>query len=549
MIKMKLLYKHIILSGLLLTVLLVLLSGCIHEPYDIPKKPTDDNVLIEIFTRSYGYTTPVTRAAANENSIARELWFFVFEGSGNNAIFVEAVQSYEMLSKIYVNLKRTSVDTQLLILANTHNYNVIDFDSWVGVKNLSEVCSLLLTQPLTNPQTSVPYIGQSIPMSYLFPVPGGIKDNTTIGTGVSPLMLIRSLSKVVVENTESNFTLLGITEVQNVPSYGQYHNLSAPPMNVSTSDLIAYENTGTDIVVATNNTTEDNPLYIYESHKNNNSYIIINGEYMGNKYYYKMAFVDNAAIPSPVHLLRNHSYVYTINKVTGQGHDTVDEARMAPAYNNKIIDVTLTVEDLSAYETTAFNDYYLAVSNSYYQLYSNSNTGTAFTLYSHNPGAVSPTTIESVTTGISCTPNSFGTSTVTPVNVTFNGVSKGEIKITLGNLKKIITVEKYPLWPVNQINKTNTAGNFADWYCVSGTIATGADWIKLHPSSWTKPVSPANPDANDRNDTDNILVDDGIIQIERRSTGTGTGTIYLSSIKDPTGSVTQTAERIKIDIK
>lgn len=538
---MKCLPKYIVL--LLAAVLLLLLAGCQEDTYfSYEEENTDDKVRIELFTRATSYNIPLTRATADEETVGRTPWIFVFD---NNAIFVEAVQAYEITSKIYVNLSRNNVDSKLLILTNTQDFSSTNFDTLLGGKTLSEACDLLLTEQLSGTQTVIPFIGKSIPMSYLLDVPGGIKDDTTIGTTASLLKMVRSIAKVIVKNSASNFTLLGITEANNLPNQGQLHNLSATPMTISTANLISYRNAGVNIADAVTNSTESNPLYLFESHIDNDSYVIIKGTYMGKDYYYKMALVDTHR--NKMHILRNRKYIYTITKVAGEGHPSVEEARNAPAFNDGIVKVTLTVEDTSAYEITAFNNYYLAVSNSHYLVYNGESNLTAFKIIAAiTDGAVTGEIImpDGLTLAnpssniINVTSSSGLYSQDVMINMS-SAFSEGQIILKLGNLRKTITVKRDKAILGDAVLKMKEN---LGYYCVSGVVENALSWIKLHPSNWTS-------SSDDRNDTSEILVDDGEIQMEIEAGSSRTGTVYYATTKDPGLGGTQIETyRVKLDI-
>lgn len=540
---MRLRQRHII-QGWLLT-LFLLFTSCYEVELLSDATKGDDKVQIELFSRATAYNRPVTRASANENTIAEKPWVLVFKGTDENATFVEAVQAVVMNGKRYVVLTKQSDACRLLLLAN---YDYTAETVPLSDKTLSEACSLLKTAPLEGNQTAIPYVGASIPMSYLLDL-GGINEATKIGSSATPLSLIRSVAKVVVKNTADNFTFLGVTEVDNVPKQGQLYNLTSTPM--TGASLINYlKSDGSNIADASNNTIAANPIYLYESHIDNNSFVVIKGTYMGVDYYYKMAFVDNTALHNKMHLLRNYVYTFTITQVTGEGHLTAEAARNAPAFNNDKVHAELTVTDASAYETTAFDTYYLSVSNSHYISYNKTDDLVAFSLLAENKGTetlggeiVMPKGLTLVSPSSKIFSVGVNENYPQEVKLTMDSDFKeGVITLKFGNLKKLITVKN-----MGSITAETTLKVKEDlgYYCLSGVVdgATPPSWITLRPSSYTS--------GDDRNDTKNIVVDDGIINIfVGTGTGTGTATIYLSTIKDPATAapIEYTASRVKIDI-
>lgn len=540
---MRLRQRHII-QGWLLT-LFLLFTSCYEVELLSDATKGDDKVQIELFSRATAYNRPVTRATANEDAIAEKPWVLVFKGTNDNATFVEAAQAMVMNGKRYVLLTKQSEACRLLLLAN-YEYNA----TLTSETTLAQACSLLMTDALDDNQTTIPYVDASIPMSYLLNLSGGINAATKIGSTENPLKLIRSVAKVVVKNTAANFTFLGVTEVDNVPKQGQLYNLT-PDTPMTGATLINYQTGSTsNIADASDNTIEANPIYLYESHIDNNSFVVIKGTYMGVDYYYKMAFVDNTAQHNKMNLLRNTIYTYTITQVTGEGHLTAEAARNAPAFNNDKVHAELTVTDASAYETTAFDTYYLSVSNSHYISYNKTDELVAFSLLAENKGTetlngqiVIPEELTEELTLVS--PSSTfsvaadGSYSQDVVLTMASNFVQGVITLKFGNLKKLITVKKMgTIAAGNTLDVKGTLG----YYCLSGVVDGTTSWITLRPSTYKSADG-------DRDVTSTLMVDDGIINIYVGS-GSGTATIYLTTIKDPATAapIEYTASRVKIDI-
>ena len=388
-------------------------------------------------------------------------------------------------------------------------------------------------------------------MSCIYDLPGGINAATEIGTTVSPVELIRAVAKVIVKSTASNFTLLGVTAAYNFPHQGQLHRLGSVPMTVSSSSLVSYKNTGANISDAVTNSTAASPIYLFESEKDNDSYIVIKGKYLGTDYYYKMAFVDGSF--QKMDLLRNYEYTFTIVNVYGEGHETLDGAVQAPAYNNTHLDIKLTVTDLSAYETTAFDDYYLSVSNSVYIGYGNLATVSydicSIYLVAEGTSTQLPITgtITSSTGLLAVTAPTGGINVTTSSPQSFtlkaqmaSGFVSGEITLRFGNLKKVIEVKKNSakLTAATVLSFPNVDYGY---YMLSGKVDNFSPgyWIKLSPYN----VLPRDNDAGE------ITVDDGRVDAHITAGSNRTGTVYFSTVIDPsdTGG-TQYARRIKLDI-
>lgn len=595
------------INFLFLIALLLQFSGCQSDELSDPVPDVSETVRIELFTRAYGYNIPVTRALADENAVDHEPYILVFAKNNSQYDFVEAVKAFTInnQTKTYVILQKQDVECKLLILANPQDnfyvdnlppypFNAANLSTALTNKTLEEACDLLLTEPLINSQAIIPFTpGKKIPMSIVYTLPTGINNTTTIGTTTNVLELTRSVAKVVLKNTAtSTFTLSGILEVNNLPHQGQIHNLSDPPipMTITPSDLISYRKAdGTNIINAVNNSTEDEPLYIFESHVDNESYMIIKGSYRGLDCYYKLVFVDTNR--NYVHLLRNHQYIYTITKVFGEGHPTPQEARDAPAYNNNLVHLELKVVDPSAYETIAFDDYYMSVSNSQYIAYSNSADDelVAFTLVTEKkqPGTINGTI--KVPDGVTLV--SPASATFTATNTLFSQEVKikidpssfttsdmKQIELKLGNIqRRLITVERRDLVPkagtgskpIYYYYYNYDSGNiYNNWYgydhnryLLSGYLedTSNKNWLQLSPENPNLPSS-LNEGRNDDllpgtprpGFEDAIMVDNGRIQIHVLQNNTNTiknGTVFLTTIRNPGYDPgTQNSFRIKIDI-
>lgn len=568
-------------------------SSCIREYYDV-REENDDYIQLELFTRFYDYNIPVTRdGKANENDIKNELFVIVFAEESDSYKFTEAAQAYYVsaTSKTYVILKKQTAACKLLILANTqddfyisttadYKFNAENLTTVLNGKTLEQACNLLQTTPLADPPMDVSVVpftpNERIPMSYVYETTR-IDHNTTIGTETSQLPLGRVAAKIIVKNKATNFTLSAVNSVINAPRQGYLHNLSSSL--TTTTNLVNYTN-GSDIASATGNSTEDNPIYLYESAVENKTYLIIKGIYQSKTYYYKMAIVDNNK--DYIDLFRNHSYIFTITQVDGKGHDTVAEAIAAPAFNDTFA-MTLTVTDTSTYETVASDQYYLSVSNSLYIGHvdvGNNIELTVCTLVAKNEGTGTvngtidiPNAQDSWITLTS--PSTFTVSSALSSQIkiklspsTFN---KGTIRIRLGNIEKNIGIIKSsPIlsdgtYLYYYYYNYNLGGGFGwyeyEYYLLSGYLedSSNKSWLQLSPASPKLPtlsdghnydMLPGTPITGNE---DKVMVDDGLIQIhvlENTSNNVKKGTVYLTRILnpgyDPGGE--QTSFRIKLDI-
>lgn len=386
----------IYISRFFCVALLLLMSGCVKEFYDLDtageeEETSEEKVRIEIFTRADSYHLPAVRGIADEDKVGWTPWILVFKGDGGSAVFVEAVQAFELLGKRYVTLTKQPAGSkyQLLIVANppehfyygdavtSYNFDLTSLLSKLEpTTTLNEVCNDLLTEPLPTPQlTTIPYggDGEMIPMSSLIEV-SQIDSTTKIeGNGGGPLLLARVVAKMTLANKSADFELKGITAVVNAPRQGRLHKLGLSIMD-NTSNLTEYRHDATYLMpIVTTEPTSDGqiteaPVYMYESGMQNNTYLIIQGAYEGRDYYYKMVLVDDGL--QPMELWRNRSYAFTINRVKGRGYDTVEDAKAGKA-SNIDLGASILVDDSNSYEIIANNDYFLGVSNSVFMAYTN----------------------------------------------------------------------------------------------------------------------------------------------------------------------------------
>jgi hypothetical protein len=533
-----------------LLALLASFSACSKSEKVIYEPDTGTKVRFELFTRAGSYGLPISRAVADESSIDKQPWVLVFSGTGGTASFVEAVQAEILNNKTYIYLNEQTSACQLLILANPpsqfyvegsgYAYTSDNFANTLGSHDLDYACRNLLTEPLTNPQYSVPYVGQKLPMSDLISV-----SKIDVSVTIPQINLKRIVGKVIVKNIAPDFVLEGITTVTNIPGQGQFYNLDG---TLLINNLVEYRGNAsysTDIVnaetiSASEQSTESSPLYLYESNTQTNaSYLIIRGTYKGESYFYKMAFVNNNQ--NVLNILRNTEYEFTITSVKGQGFKSVEDAKISLASNSNLKFTTL-VQDDSGYEIMTNNDYYLAVTNSHLELYTIGGTGdtyTAFTLIT-DCGHTFPNkrTITSLTSGLEIVSPADGkipVGTTTPYDVKIKvaaGFTTGQIEIYLGNLRKIVTVTRKDRVVAGG---TTITAFMENGYYISASVEdyNNHSWLQLAPG-----------DGIVRNDPDYIYVDDGLITLK---VGTGSGSIRNGTVYVSAKEGTET-KRIKVYI-
>lgn len=537
-----------------LLVLLTFFSACSIKE-EVPGEPVtigETKVRFELFTKAGTYGLPVSRAGENESVVDQQPWVLVFLGTGGTASFVEAVQAELYNGKTYVYLEEQAGNCQLLILANSPNrfymnglgyaYTADNLVNTLRGRDLDYACRNLLTEALIDPQYTVPYSGQKLPMSDLVNL-SKIDASVTIPN----IRLKRIVGKIVVENTDADFVLEGITVVANVAKNSKLHNLTdALEQNIGAENLVEYRKDDSyalnivdaEEIVTGGQTTKNNPLYVYETHSlSNDTYLVIRGQYKGEMFFYKMALVNNDQ--HVLDILRNTEYIFTITSVRGRGFISMADAKASLASNTNL-DYSILVQEESSYEIVSNNEYYLGVTNSHFEIYASAASGTAYVAFSLITDCKSESIGERTITAtsglriVSPVDGMIPVSTTLPSQVKIEmlaGFTSGEIELRLGNLRKTVTVKRR-----EQVTSSGTiiSSFIDDGYYISAYVEdyVNHSWLKLGPE-----------EGEVRNDPDYIYVDNGKIKlyVEQNTSGNREGVVYVSVGKGIT-------QRIKVYI-
>ncbi|HAH72384.1 hypothetical protein [Butyricimonas virosa] len=537
-----------------LLVLLTFFSACSIKE-EVPGEPVtigETKVRFELFTKAGTYGLPVSRAGENESVVDQQPWVLVFLGTSGTASFVEAVQAELYNGKTYVYLEEQAGNCQLLILANSpsrfymngvgYAYTADNFVNTLRGRDLDYACRNLLTEALIDPQYTVPYIGQKLPMSDLVNL-SKIDASVTIPN----IQLKRIVGKIVVENTDADFVLEGITVVTNVAKNSKLHNLTdALEQNIGADNLVEYRKDDSyalnivdaEEIVTGGQTTKNNPLYVYETHSlSNDTYLVIRGHYKGESFFYKMALVNNDQ--HVLDILRNTEYIFTITSVRGRGFISMADAKASLASNTNL-DYSILVQEESSYEIVSNNEYYLGVTNSHFEIYASAASGTAYVAFSLITDCKSESIGERTITAtsglriVSPVDGMIPVSTTLPSQVKIEmlaGFTSGEIELRLGNLRKTVTVKRR-----EQVTSSGTiiSSFIDDGYYISAYVEdyVNHSWLKLGPE-----------EGEVRNDPDYIYVDNGKIKlyVEKNTSGNREGVVYVSVGKGIT-------QRIKVYI-
>lgn len=536
--------------------LLLCMVSCVQEEVAslVPAEEVDQ-VSIELFTRLRSYDTPVSRAEAEEDEVSKDPWILVFTdvggGVSDNAVFAEAAQAnINVGNKSYVLLKPQNVTSWILILANpqekfyignmAYDFSIDNFNNRFTGQTLASVTSQISAIPMST-VNEPPFVGKTLPMSYLYEATGGINVNTKIGTSDVPLELTRAVAKIVVKSNTADFTLLGVHSVYNMNKNTVLHNLSGVPETATNVLDYIKSDTDEDFVFATINIAD--PIYVYEAEANSNTYMIIHGLYKGTEYYYKMAIADSDF--NYMDIKRNHEYEFTIVSANSPGFATYADALLSKP-NNMNLKHEVKITDLASYEIKANSEYFLAVSNRLCIIYddteSSGNQYIAFTLttdctYAHrfsdesnylkvSNGAMSIVSPTPARIPSAANANSPVTTDVI-VKLPAGSVDKSTINIKLGNIEQTVNVVRKSIIPVGGavVNYyTENAGTYDfEYYLLTAKVDNSTPWITMKNKYG---VTSADPNS--------IMVEDGVIDIHVASTSVARNTvIYLTTIKNP----------------
>lgn len=411
-----------------------------------------------------------TRASsADETNMGDKAWVFVLEklSAGSDIETLRIVENCTLQGNgdIDIILEETEHPVTVILLANApdrytdKNGNTKD----VSLENLAHVTSYtdlteeLGTAVLSSPADKVPYVDTSIPMSGATRLDEGINKNTSAN-----VTLERIVARISVETrlTIDQFELLGAS-VCNAPRSGyllapreNYKDNSANLTNYN-YDAIACLATTLSNGNITTQTTNTNPIYIYESTPGAQTALIIKARYRGADYFYKLTmptdYTDgNGKTLQKDFYYRNFAYKYVITDAVGIGYSTLHEACAGTPNNIEHGSITYTIDvtDLSSHDILDNGSYFIGVSNSSYIIYATGSRSNlvAFTLNTGGntlPGGATGT-IEA-SDGITITSGSAFTHPARDQAITISltdNFIKGTISVKLGNLTKSIDVER-----------------------------------------------------------------------------------------------------------
>ncbi len=191
-------------------------------------------------------------------------------------------------------------------------------------------------------------------MSFINGIASGEGTNFNANTLVP---LVRNFARISVKESANNFELTGFYVVntraegsvapyaQNKGEFVEYTKANANGFAAKTyNELVSDAGyVGFEAGELTANPIEstavgaNNYVYVRETTKNSNPFIIVKGKYNGSatETYYKIAFMlELNGTKQPASILRNFSYEFDITSVAKAGYASFDEAAAAEAENN-----------------------------------------------------------------------------------------------------------------------------------------------------------------------------------------------------------------------
>ena len=196
-------------------------------------------------------------------------------------------------------------------------------------------------------------------------------------------------------------------------------------------------------------------LYLFESPKANETFVIIKGEFNGVVGYHRLNLWDRKT-ETYYDITRNYHYIVSVNKIATAGYRTAQEAIAARA-SNRDVNYDIIVTDPYSHDIVSNGEQYLAVSNSALRIYQTgamSNVVAAVLNYTvPNPGENTWSTgsITPKGTGLTIVGANNGTKLDLPLSDMKNreikvnlasGFTSGSLEIRIGDLAKVIAITK-----------------------------------------------------------------------------------------------------------
>lgn len=346
---------------------LVLCVSCKkNETYITEKDPASD------YSLGFTLTLPdqvVVDTKGDEDNTISDVYVVVFDGNTSTANVVDAGEAFVVGGTYYVKLNESTVGGYVYVFANIAR-EMESIGGAVGATTIEQMQKLLLVKLQQKNGTIIadPYIS---PMSSeLLDYSGGF--NAT-NNNINNVILKRATAKVTVVDKSNQlgvFNLLG-SNIGNAPTlgyvvenigdikspniahyagllYGTSYSIDAMMRDAKFNDVTGYT------------TTE--PLYVFESKKENKTFVIIKSEFNGAVGYHRLNLWDRNT-QAFFDINRNYHYIININKIGTAGYQTAQEAIDAQP-SNRDINYDIVITDPYSHDIVTNGEQYLSVSNS-----------------------------------------------------------------------------------------------------------------------------------------------------------------------------------------
>lgn len=494
-------FRHITI----MSTISILLAACSREiiiPSNGEEIPGDDCISrVELSFQTNNFSTPITRSNESESEIPSNLWVLVFKGDYYGTTFIEAAKVDYNNETAYVDLKRQQEECNLLIIAIPQDFFCLQEWSYFGFisaidefqtkellsnqlmyQSMHQVCENLYTAPFSDYENGNPFRNKPLPMSCICTVES-INSETKIEA-----FFERAVAKITIENHVTNFILEGVFSIHNIPKQGRLRNIYRSLPDVLIEKTEYHSEVGDILSAAYNQSTKDDPIYLYELEGyNSDAFLIIQGRYNGILSFYKMKL--------DFQIQHNYQYIIDIGRVYGIGYPSPDEAIYSEPSEN--IQYEITITDASGFELITNFDNYMAISNSAFIAYTDEdvnvdlfscvtdNFNDFININSNNSSVV----IENISRDDNYNYVSYLVNATIKSDIHFPD-NQEYININIGDLEKQVLIMKK-----NPISADETVIIYApgigygsdiyvDYHCLSGYVSPTTDWINLATTNW-----------------------------------------------------------------
>ncbi|MGJ1365205.1 FimB/Mfa2 family fimbrial subunit [Sphingobacterium spiritivorum] len=437
------------------------LLSCIKEKFIISDNNPGANNTTEV---TFALTLPglsqnisTYAITDNEENKISTIDVLVFLVSGSTETF-----SYKVAGRNIRPLTANSSQFQVTLQTNeNNNYRLVVIANARDVVNATPITASDAKATVLNKLViNKPGVWNTTSATDYSPLPmwgesSALKINNSL-TGTVPVDMLRSQARVdvVVAPTLAPVFRMTSVSVYNsssngriAPAAGNYSpgsgqgqgKVTAPSMPASPAI------NSTPLVYTTTSMSSLQEIYLFEKTKAASAgasgavALIIGGKYNGSntETYYKVEFLSNTATPVPLHLLRNHKYVFTIKTVDGDGYATKEAALNARPSN---MQTTLTTINLNDMPIVYFDEhYYLALETDLVNYITDQGGGQFYKIITDAPGGW--TWISSDPSWLSMNPYNDGANITVMINQGNPATPRhGTLTITAGKIRARIKV-------------------------------------------------------------------------------------------------------------